>query len=158
MKDSLPKINLDIKTKFKAILCQPNVMLVILCLCCLLVIVFLGTVIISIHSFFALFFIALIILVLVGLGIVIVFKSDTTESIEYHYGDNKLIIKSPSRQLMPTIMKKLLENTARPNRLIPIDIDPKEDPSKFQPLTEEQQEAIVKKEVEVALLGKSPKE
>jgi len=157
MRHYLPKINFDIKTKFRAILCQSNVMLTILCVCCLVVIIFLGTVVIIGHPIFAQSFIALIILVLLGLGVLLVFKSDTTESIEYHQGDKKIIIKSPSRQLMPTIMKKLLDTTTRPNRLIPKDIDPKEDPSKFQALTEEQQEAIVKQEVEVALSGKAAK-
>lgn len=154
-----PNINLDIKSKFKAIICQPNVMFGIFCVFCLLVIRFLGTSIIIEHSLFALIFIGLIIVVLSGLAIIwFVFKSDTTESIEIHHGANKVIIKSPSQKLLPAIMNKLLESTARPNKLIPGNVDPKEDPSKFQSLTEEQQEAIVKKEVEVALLGEIVKE
>lgn len=158
MKNSQPDIHFNIKSKFKAILCQPNIMFAILCIFFFFVIRFLGNTIIKINSLFALTFIGFIILILFGLGIFFILKSDPTESIEFHQGSNKIIIKSPSRQLMPAIMNKLLENTARPNKLIPKNIDPKEDPSKFQSLTEEQQEAIVKEEVEVALLGKAVKE
>lgn len=157
MKNSQPNINFDISSKFRAILCQPNVMLAILCLFSFFVICFLGTAIIKINIFFALTFVGLIILYWLGIGIFLILKSDMTESIEFHHGPDKIIIKSPSRHLMPTIMNRLLENTARPNKLIPQDIDPKEDPSKFQSLTKEQQEAIVKKEVEVAILGDTKK-
>jgi len=149
--------NFDLKSRFKAIISQPNVIFGILSLFCFLVIIFLGTCVIKEHSHFSLLFMGLIIFGLMVLGAVLILKSDMTESIELQQGDNKLIIRSPSRQLMLSIIRKLLENTARPDKLIPIDIDPKDDPSKFNSLTEEQQEAIVKKEIEVALSGKADK-
>jgi hypothetical protein len=153
MKSVQPNINLDIKSRFKAIFCQPNLMFAILCLFAFAVIRFLGTSIIKINISFALFSIVGIILILFILSAVLLIKSDTTESIEIHKGDNKVIIKSPSRQLMPAIINKLLENTARPDKLIPRGIDLRADPAEFQPLSPEQQENIVKKEVEVAILG-----
>lgn len=148
-----PNINFDIISRFKAIICQQNVMFGIFSFFALLVIKFLGTVTIQEHSFFALTFIGLIIIVFLGLLIWIVGKTDSTESIEIHQGSNKIIIKSPSQRLMPALMNKLLESTPRPDKLIPENVDPKDDPSEFQPLTAEQQEAIVKQEVEVALVG-----
>lgn len=154
MKDSQSKYNFDIKSKLKAIFSQPALIYAILCIFSFFVLRFLGNDILATHSVFALSFIALIIIFLLVLGSRFLFKSDMTECIEFHQGKNKIIIKSPSRQLMPAIMNRLLENTSRPNKLIPKDVDPTDDPSKFLPLTKDQQEAIVQKEVKEAISGK----
>ncbi len=151
MKNFLSRFSFDMGSKFKGILCQQNIMFGIFSIFALLFVIILGKIFGG--NVFAQIFIGLIMLAWLVMAIMCVINSDSTESIEIHQGPNKMIIKSPSKQLMPVIMRKLLENTARPNKLIPINVDPKDDPSKFQSLTNEQQDAIVKEEVKIALSG-----
>jgi len=142
----------QLKAKLQGFLHQPNISLCSALVFVLGIILFLCIFIYPTNKIFVLVMIAILVLAVLAFLGVYLWRTDPTESIQLS-PDGTLVIKSPSRQLIPALIGRLVGTTNRPNKLIPRDVDPKEDPSKFQFLTDAQGEEIVKKEAEEAVLN-----
>ena len=142
----------NLGAQFKGILHQPNISL---CAGLLFELVVIGALIKYLYHtdrVFTLVMIAILVLsTLIFLGKYL-WRTDSTESISLA-PDGTVMIKSPSKQLIPALIARLTQTTSRPNKLIPQNIDLKDDPSKFQALTKIEGENIVKKEVQDAVLN-----
>ena len=148
---------LPFSANFRGRLHQANLALFLTYGAIVIVIFFLARFVLPAYPSFALFFLAILIVTLVGTVIITCIRlsrMDPTERMSIRQDTAGLMVSAryPSVIFLQFI-QFLTKASPKPTALIPEGVDPKSDPSKFKQLTAEESKRIVTQEVEEALSG-----
>ncbi len=133
---------------------QGNVTLLVTYVSLIVIFWFMVQYVLPVDLTFGLVAIAILLLVFVGLAIVSgwhVTRMDSTEALTLRGGDLILRAKSPSIAIVQQSVQLLLRIAQKPDAIIPPNIDPKDDPSKFKKLTGQESSEVLVKELEKVL-------